>query len=341
MWCLLAFSCVHTFVEDDSHRYTWSLPAHFAFLSYLRNLMTHNSQALLLIVLLLLPFAANTQQIAITFDDVPTHDTPLFRHAERAAKIREHLAAYKVSSAFFVITGSVTEQNASQLLAYTKAGHVLANHSHSHLSPSRISAAAYIRDLNKADSVMKSLPGAESWYRYPFLNEGPTREKRDSIRQALNVLGLSNGYVTVDNYDWFINGELVSALRNGKKIDYDRLRKVYIDHIINSILFYDSIGVAVLGRSPRHVLLLHENDLAALYLGDLLKTLRSKGWSFVSPAEAYRDEISDIVPDVLFNGQGRLGAIAYSKGIPARELVQASEDEDYLRKLLAEARVFY
>ncbi len=302
--------------------------------------MTQNVRALLIALLLLFSLISNAQEIAITFDDAPTHDTPLFSHAERAAKIREHLALYKVSSAFFVITGSVTEQNAPQLLAYTKAGHVLANHSHSHLSPSRISTAAYIRDLNKADSVMQSLPGTEPWYRYPFLNEGPTREKRDSIRQALDMLGLSNGYVTVDNYDWYINGELISAVRSGKKVDYDRLKKIYLEHVINSILFYDSIGVVVLGRSPRHVLLLHENDLAALYLGDLLKTLRDKGWSFVSPGNAYQDEIAGVIPDVLFNGQGRIGAIAYSKGIPARQLVQVSEDEEYLKKLLADARVF-
>ncbi len=302
----------------------------------------NNGKAILFTVLLLLFVNVHTdaQEIAITFDDAPTYDTPLFTHAERAAKIRQHLAAYKVNSAFFVITGSVTESNAPQLQAYVKAGHVLANHSHSHLSPSRISAAHYIRDLMRADSVMKLLPGTVPWYRYPFLNEGPTREKRDSIRNTLNELGLSNGYVTVDNYDWFINGELIKALRSGKKVDFDRLRKVYLEHVVNSVLFYDSIGVAVLGRSPRHVLLLHENDLAALYLGDLLKILRDKGWSFVSPAEAYSDEIASVVPDVLFNGQGRVGAIAYSKGIPARQLVQASEDEEYLEKLLAAAAVF-
>src|SRR5690606_37017149 len=221
--------------------------------------MMQNRQAMMVTVLLLLFVKASAQQIAFTFDDAPTNDTPLFTHAERAAKIREHLAAHKVSSAFFVITGSVTETNTPQLHAYVKAGHVLANHSHSHLSPSRITAAHYIRDLKKADSVMKLLPGTVPWYRYPFLNEGPTREKRDSIRNTLSELGLSNGYVTVDNYDWFINGELIKAMRAGKKVDYDRLRKVYLDHVVNSILFYDSVGVAVLGRSPRHVLLLHEN----------------------------------------------------------------------------------
>ncbi len=303
--------------------------------------MMYNGQVLAFLLLLFFAAHGHAQEIAITFDDAPTHDSPLFTHAERAAKIREHLAAHKIHSAFFVITGNITTDNTTQLQAYVKEGHVLANHSHSHYSPSRVTVTQYIRDIEKADSVMAAWTGTAPWYRYPFLNEGTTREKRDSIRAALARLGLANGYVTVDNYDWYINGELIKGLRDGKKVDYDRLKKIYLDHVVNSIHFYDSIAVSVLGRSPRHVLLLHENDLAALFLGDLLRMLRDKGWSFVSPGDAYRDEIAATVPDVMFNGQGRVGAIAYSKGIPARQLVQPSEDETYLHKLLADAGVFH
>jgi peptidoglycan-N-acetylglucosamine deacetylase len=87
-------------------------------------------------------------------------------------------------------------------------------------------------------------------------------------------------------------------------------------------------------------LLLHENDLAALFVGDLIQLLKGKGWKIISPEDAYADPIASEIPDVLFNGQGRVGAIAYSKGWKPADLIQQSEDEAYLDKLLTERKVF-
>jgi hypothetical protein len=88
------------------------------------------------------------------------------------------------------------------------------------------------------------------------------------------------------------------------------------------------------------VLLLHENDLAALFLEDLILLLKDKGWRIISPAEAYTDPIAQEIPDVLFNNQGRLGAIAFAKGFKPSALIQQSEDEKYLDQLMVERRVF-
>jgi hypothetical protein len=151
---------------------------------------------------------------------------------------------------------------------------------------------------------------------------------------------LTNGYVTVDNYDWYLNHLLVQAVARKMEPDMEALRQIYLDHVYNSISFYDQIARTHIGRSPKHVLLLHENDLTALFLGDLITLLKQRGWKIISPREAYADEISRQTPDVLFNGQGRVAAIAREKGIPARELVQEAEDEVYLDKLVLENKVF-
>ena len=45
-------------------------------------------------------------------------------------------------------------------------------------------------------------------------------------------------------------------------------------------------------------------------------------------------------PDVLFNGQGRVAAIAREKGIAPKDLVQDSEDEEYLSARVREMKVF-
>jgi hypothetical protein len=133
---------------------------------------------------------------------------------------------------------------------------------------------------------------------------------------------------------------LKQAKLKNAKINEDALRKIYIEHIYNNILFYDNIAICHLGRSPKHVLLLHEKDLAAMFLGDLLQHLKANGWQIISPRLAYQDPISKKLPDVLFNGQGRVAAIAREQGVAPRDLVQGSEEEQYLETLLREQKVF-
>jgi peptidoglycan-N-acetylglucosamine deacetylase len=282
------------------------------------------------------------QEIAITFDDAPTENGAYFTGEERTDRIIDQLKKHGVSqAAFFVITRNIRDNNGlPRLEKYVKAGHVLANHTHSHRWIHEIGTLNYIKDLQYADSVLKTIKGYSPWFRYPFLNEGRTVSSRDSIRSALKDLGLTNGYVTIDNYDWYINGQVGKAVREGKKVNEDALRKFYISHLWNSIQFYDNIAKQHLGRSVKHVLLLHENDLAAKFVGDLIQFLRSKGWKIISPVEAYNDPIALEVPDVLFNGQGRVGAIARAKGVAAKDLVQESEDEEYLDRAMRESKVF-
>ncbi len=284
---------------------------------------------------------AMAQEIALTFDDAPPAAGALYTGEERTERIIEALAKNNVSeAAFFVLTGGINDKTSKRLMRYTEAGHILANHSNRHLWIHQAGTSAYIQDIAIADSILKKLPGYTKWYRYPYLDEGRTAGARDSIRAALDSLQLSNGYVTVDNYDWYLNSLLTAALSEKRNIRMEELRTVYIDHIYNSILFYDGIAMKHLGRSPKHVLLLHENDVAALFLGDLIVYLKSKGWKIISPRIAYQDDIATRIPDVLFNGQGRVAPIAREQGVPAHELVQDAEDEAYLDELVKTRSVF-
>ena len=270
-----------------------------------------------------------SQEIALTFDDAPLPDGAKFTGMQRTSRI------------IFVVTCQLNGEGLQRLKMYSDAGHLLANHSHSHNWINAMGTANYIRDIRKADSILKAtkLPYYFG-YRYPFLDEGSTKSARDSIRAALSALSLKNAYVTIDNYDWHINSAMAKAISGDKKINYNKLRKVYLEHVWKSILFYDDIARRVIGRSPKHVLLLHENDLAALFLGDLIQLLKDKGWKIISPEEAYTDPIAEEAPDVLFNGQGRVGAIGFANGLPPNSLSQKSEDEIYLDQLMAENKVF-
>lgn len=290
-----------------------------------------------LLAALILGAPAHAQRrIALTFDDVPRARGAFFTPDERTERLIAGLRRARVSqAAFFVTTGNLDRPDGAggeaRIAAYVAAGHVIGNHSHSHLWATRTPVEAYVADIDRAAAWLSGRPGWRPWYRFPFLDEGrDTRERRDALRRALARRGLSSGYVTVDSYDWHLESLTNRAVRTGQRVDRAALRQLYIDAIMGAAEFYDRIAVETLGRSPAHVLLLHETDLAALFIGDAVAELRRRGWQIVSADEAFRDPIAAIEPDAMYLGGGRVAGIANARGRPRRELVPQWNEEDFL-----------
>lgn len=279
--------------------------------------------------------AEEVRKIAITFDDAPTGEGPLYSGAERTRELVSALEQAGVEGAMFFVTTqnlSRAEEGRSRLQAYVENGHRLANHSHSHLWLWQTEPEEYVKDAETAANILQEFEGASPSYRFPYLDEGRSEEKRDAVREWLRGAGLVNGYVTIDNYDWYMNALFAEAIRSDQEVDFEAWRDAYVEILVNGVEFYDEIARGSLGRSPSHVLLLHENDLAALFIDDLATALRANGWEIVPAVDAYLDPIASIEPDTLFNGQGRIAAIAHANGTrTVRELVSPYESERWLR----------
>lgn len=294
---------------------------------------------LLAVALALAILPATAREIAITFDDAPTNDSATFTGEERTKRLIAALQAAGIQqAAFFCVPRGKPMAELTRLSAYAAAGHIIANHSDTHRNLRNLPAGEYIADIAAADAVLKRFPNFRPWFRFPFLAEGETREKRDAVRAGLLAMNYAQGYVTVDNYDWYLNTLANNAKKAGQRIDEGALRDLYVEVLIGAVEFYDAIAMKTLGRSPRHVLLLHENDLAALFVGDLVTELRKRGWTIIGADAAYADPIAGIEPDTLFLNQGRVAAIAHTKGAKPIDLVQSLEDEAPLEALFA-ARV--
>ena len=276
---------------------------------------------------------AGERTISITFDDATLGDRTVFTGEERTQKLIDALSEAGVEQAmFFVTTGNVERADGSERIrAYTDAGHVLGNHSHSHQWLWKTDTDKYIADVDKAIDVLSGFDNVEPFYRFPFLDEGRALDKRDALRAALKERGLRNGYVTIDTYDWSLDSLLQEASKSGVAFEMDNVRDLYVDVITTSTEFYDAMARETLGRSPHHVLLLHENDIAALFIGDLVAELRERGFRIIPATEAFEDPIADVVPDTLYLGQGRIAAMAHVAGWKPANLVSPTEDVDYLR----------
>ncbi len=290
--------------------------------------------------LLIAPILA-AREIALTFDDAPTPDSALMTGQERTKRLIDALVAAKVpDTLFFVKADYINSDTQKRLEHYAAAGFHLANHSYSHKSASELGTLDYPSDVYKAHLLLKPLKNFLPYHRFPYLHYGKDVAAITSLQQSLTELGYKDGYVTIDNFDWYISSLLTKAAEEKKTINYDRARKFYVEMLYESIEFYDEIAKKSLGRSPQHVMLLHENDAAVLFVGDLIAHLRSKGWKIISPQQAYQDPIARNFPNVAFHKQGRVAAIANSKGIPESELRHASENTEYIDKAFAKAGVY-
>lgn len=290
--------------------------------------------------ILLTPISSEAREIALTFDDAPTPDSALMSGSERTSKLIAALKQAKVPDAMiFVKADYLNFETSNRLRQYTDAGFHLASHSFAHHSANQLSVNDYALDAYKAHLALKPFSNVLHFHRFPYLHYGKNLVDINQLQDLLTELGYKDGYVTVDNFDWYISALITKAVEEKKIVNYEKARDFYVDSLYESIEFYDAIAKKTLNRSPRHVLLLHENDAAALFIGDLIRHLRSKGWKIISPQQAYKDPIAKKFPQVVFHKQGRVAAIASSKGIPEAELRHPSENEHYISHAFAAARI--
>ena len=104
------------------------------------------------------------------------------------------------------------------------------------------------------------------------------------------------------------------------------LKQLNVETLVGASNFTDRLAVETIGRSPAHVLLLHETDLAALFVADLAAALRKAGWTIITADEAYSDPIARARPDTP-SAQGTLiEALAWEKGLSAPRWYEGEEE---------------
>ena len=307
-------------------------------------MLPHRIVGAVVVSLLISVFSHEAQarkRIALTYDDAPRADGLVFTGEERATELIRALAEVEAGPvAFFVTTRGVTEQKEGRerIERYAASGHLIANHTHTHPWAHQTPVAEYLADIDRAESLLEGLDNRRNWFRFPYLDEGRSAEKITAIAAGLDERELVNGYVTVDNYDWYLDSKLQEALKSEQQVDYEKLGKLYVNMLLYAAEYYDSIAMQMLGESPVHVLLLHENDMAALYADELVRALRDTGWTIVSPDTAYEAPLP--TPKTPFTGQGRVFALAADAGRARRTMWTWAIDEQMIDVQIERSRVF-
>lgn len=260
---------------------------------------------------------AHAQRLALTFDDgFDPRAQP--EAAAWNAQLLGHLRRERVRAMLFPAGRRVGSADGMALVAaWSRAGHPVGNHTFSHrnLGSQRMALDAFTDDVHAADRLLRALPTATRWLRFPYLKEGDTAAKRDGMRAWVRAHGFQPAPVSIDTSDWYYDERYQALLARGRADLLPALRKAYLAHLLDRARHYDALARQVLGRSPAHVLLLHTNAINAAWAGDAIRHLRANGFTLVPPAEAFADPLYAREPQGLPAGESIVWALARDAGV--------------------------
>jgi peptidoglycan-N-acetylglucosamine deacetylase len=275
----------------------------------------------------------HSQSVAFTFDDGPRlAATPLLSPQERNAALLATLKKHQVSAALFVTLGNGADKPEGLALAraWGEAGHAIGNHTVTHLdlNAKNVTLKQYQDEVLACDRIIRQLPGYKPWFRFTFLREGDTPEKRDGMKAFLKSLGYRNAYVSLDTSDWRLDAALESNLIKQPNTNTAPFRAAYLAHLRQRAEAYRDLSRRLFGRDVPQILLLHHNLINALFLGDAIQQFKDMGWTITTPEAAYQDFVYSLNPQRPFPGQSLLISAAYSLGYHPENWERLLDDGD-------------
>ena len=288
------------------------------------------------IAFLLFPVFLRGQEVAITFDDLPAHG-PLPAGTTREDVTRKILAALKDANVpevyGFVNAGKLGAhpEDLRVLELWREAGQPLGNHTLDHMGLNNSPLGAWEENVAKNEATLRKLMRNEDWhwFRYPYLDEGDTLEKRRAARAYLKDRHYRIAQVTLDFEDYAWNGPYArcSDKKDEKTIAW--LRESYLHTAAEYVMLGRDMSQQLFQRDIKYVLLMHIGAFDAEMLPQLLAQLKQEGFKFVTLEEAQRDPAYEIDPDIA----RKEGTILQEQIFDARHIPVPPHAEKPLKKL--------
>jgi len=272
-------------------------------------------------------------QLALTLDDPTPSLASVLKWQEANGRILKAISEKGVRAALFVCGMRVDEADGAKLLSsWDQAGHLICNHSYSHkFYGEQTSYADFAVDFLKNEKVIAPYHNRTALFRYPFLKEGDSVDKRDRFRALLKERGYRVGHVTIDASDWYMSQRFVDRLSKQPKAPIAPYRDYLIAHLLDRAAFYRQLALDVLGRDIRHTLLMHFNPLNAFVLPEIMSAFEAAGWQWIDASLSFEDPIFRSQPQTLPAGESLVWALAKETGRFENRLRYPGEDDVYER----------
>ena len=238
-------------------------------------------------------FAAD-RQVAITIDDLPRGGDggPTSFEGIRAMTVQllKPFHDEKIPLTGFVNSGrtSVSPIEMRKLLdLWLDAGADLGNHTSTHPSLNTTPVDQYEADILKGEAILREAVEAHKkkleFFRYPFLQVGPTAETKRAVADFLAAHGYRNAPVTFDDSDYMF------ARAYTDPAQHEPVKREYLPYLESVVAFFEQRSVEVIGHEFPQILLIHASQLNADSMPQMLAMFRRRGYSFVSLDTALRD----------------------------------------------------
>jgi len=257
----------------------------------------------------------------LTFDDLPLNGM-LPQGKKQSDFARDTIAVLKkhrIPPSYGFINAVRLERDpdsAKTLQIWADGGHPLANHTYTHLDLTKNSAEDFQREILRNEPSLELLMPASGklmraghdwrWFRYPYLHEGDTLEKRRAVRTFLATNGYRIAQTTFDWEDYIWNSSHARCWEKKDEASIAWLHESYVTAARDFIRFQVANSRAVFGRDINHVMLLHLGSFSSHILPDLFKVLKEENFEIVTLEEAQKDSIYDYDPDIAAPRGGTL-----------------------------------
>jgi peptidoglycan/xylan/chitin deacetylase (PgdA/CDA1 family) len=255
---------------------------------------------------LVAPASAQHKQVAITIDDLPyqwydgTHKLTRddVKEAEQVnQKILAALARHKAPVTGFVNQLKVeqlgAEQGTAMLNPWTSGSFDLGNHLYAHKDADDLSVEQLEDEIVRGEATIVPLMNAAGkkpeFLRFPYNHTGETKGKHDAVAAFIAKRGYRLAPCTIDNTDWEFTWAYNKMLAKYDEAGIAKLKAEYLAYTSAEIDYYAALNKQVLGYEPPEIMLLHDNQLNAEMLDEVLALFEKKGYQFVSLDEAESD----------------------------------------------------
>jgi peptidoglycan-N-acetylglucosamine deacetylase len=262
---------------------------------------------------------STAQNLAITFDDLPLNGLlpPGVTRVETTKNVLEILKKKHVPPVYGFINAKKLEgsDDGAEALRIWAAAEPFGNHTYSHMDLEQNSPEAFEREIEENEPVLellnKDLPSGEAkdtwrWFRYPYLHEGDTVEKRRAVRAYLKAHGYRIAQVTLDWEDYLWNTAYARCVEKNDKKSIEWLHSSYLSTASDFLDLGREQARLIYGRDISYVLLMHLGAYSSTILPDALDLLKKKGFKLVTLEEAQSDAAYDSDPDAGLHDAGTL-----------------------------------
>jgi peptidoglycan/xylan/chitin deacetylase (PgdA/CDA1 family) len=234
--------------------------------------------------------------IALTFDDLPSAGSlpPGSNRTKIATELTAELKAAGLDGVYGFVNASKLENDPDAqhaLRIWVDAGMNVGNHTWSHPSLADLSTEAYEQEIAQNEPALAQYGATLDWhwFRYPYLAEGDTAEKRNAVREWLRGHGYQVAEVTLnfEDYSWNDAYGRCTAKQDDAAIAW--LRQSYLESAAEYIKLGREEEQIAFGHEIPNVMLLHATAFTTRMLPDLIDLLRGQGFRFAPLAKVERN----------------------------------------------------